>query len=137
MCDGPMKTVKYIWVNILDACLIGFCHKTAEIHFAYNRSTSKECKNQLLAANVNPVVAYQMEGYRNSGFVVILHYLNSFQHSNYLAFSLLYVLLRENHMINAVFPHFIMTAIPHVKCDVGSGRENAINEKHSNVYSNV
>ena len=23
-----------------------------------------------------------------------------------------------------VFPHFIMAAIPHVKCDVGCGREN-------------
>ena len=22
------------------------------------------------------------------------------------------------------FPHFIIAAIPHVKCDVGSGREN-------------
>ena len=25
-----------------------------------------------------------------------------------------------------VFPHFIMAAIPHVKCDVGSGRENEV-----------
>ena len=33
--DGPMETVEYMWVNIwgmLD-CIIGFCHKTAEIHF--------------------------------------------------------------------------------------------------------
>ena len=30
MYDGPMETVEYSWVN--GACLIGFCHKTAEIH---------------------------------------------------------------------------------------------------------
>ena len=33
--DGPMETVEYMWVNIwcmLD-WIIGFCHKTAEIHF--------------------------------------------------------------------------------------------------------
>ena len=35
MHDGPMETVKYAWVNIwcmLD-WIVGFCHKTAEIHF--------------------------------------------------------------------------------------------------------
>ena len=33
--DGPMETVEYVGVNIwcmLDS-IIGFCHKTAEIHF--------------------------------------------------------------------------------------------------------
>ena len=33
--DGPMETVEYMWVNIwcmLD-WIIGFCLKTAEIHF--------------------------------------------------------------------------------------------------------
>ena len=48
----------------------------------------------------------QLWEYKNSGLVVILHCLNSFQH-NYVAFSLLYVQLRENHKINAVcFPSF-------------------------------
>ena len=42
-------------------------------------------------------VGYQVDEYKNSGLVVILHCLNSFQHNNYVAFSLLYVLLRENH----------------------------------------
>ena len=35
MYDDPMETVEYMWVNIW--CMldwtIGFCHKTAEIHF--------------------------------------------------------------------------------------------------------
>ena len=33
--DGPTETVEYMWLNIccmLD-WIIGFCHKTAEIHF--------------------------------------------------------------------------------------------------------
>ena len=30
MCDGPMETVEYNWVNIC-VCLTGFCHKTAEM----------------------------------------------------------------------------------------------------------
>ena len=32
ICDGRTETVKYIWVST-DACLTGFCHKTAEIQF--------------------------------------------------------------------------------------------------------
>ena len=32
MCEAPIETVKYILVND-GACLIGFCHKIAEIHF--------------------------------------------------------------------------------------------------------
>ena len=35
MYDGPMETVEHMWVNIW--CMldwtVGFCHKTAEIHF--------------------------------------------------------------------------------------------------------
>ena len=66
--------------------------------FAYSWSTSEECKNldavvldQLLETNTN-AIAYHMEEYKNSGLVVILHCLNSFQHNNYVPFSLLYVL---------------------------------------------
>ena len=69
---------------------------------AYSSWTSGNAKtwdavvpDQLLAANAN-VIAYQMEEYKNSDFVVILLCFNSFQHKNYMAFSLLYVLLREN-----------------------------------------
>ena len=61
--------------------------------FAYSWSTSKECKvldavvpDQLLAANTD-AVAYQMEEHKNSGLVVILHCLSSFQHNHYVAFS--------------------------------------------------
>ena len=35
MYDGPKETVEYMWVNtwcMLD-WVVGFCHKTAEIHF--------------------------------------------------------------------------------------------------------
>ena len=60
--------------------------------------------DKLLAANAD-TVAYQMEEYKNSDLVVIFYYLNSFHSNSYVAFSLLYVMLRENHKINAVcFP---------------------------------
>ena len=35
MYDGPKETVEYMWVNfwyMLD-WIVGFCHKTTEIHF--------------------------------------------------------------------------------------------------------
>ena len=35
MYDSPIETVEYIWINtwcMLD-WIVGFCHKTAEIHF--------------------------------------------------------------------------------------------------------
>ena len=57
--------------------------------------------SDLLLAAHTETVAYQIGEYKNSGLVVILHCLNGFQH-NYVAFSLLYVQLRENHKINAV-----------------------------------
>ena len=33
--DGPMKSLEYMWVNIWSMLdwIIGFCHKTAKIHF--------------------------------------------------------------------------------------------------------
>ena len=72
------------------------------ISLAYSSWTSGSAKtwdaavpDQLLAASAN-VIAYQMEEYENSDLVVILLSLNSFQHKNYMAFSLLYVLLKEN-----------------------------------------
>ena len=43
-----------------------------------------------------------IEEFKNSGLVMILHCLNSFQHNNNMIFSLLYVLLRENHKINVL-----------------------------------
>ena len=56
MCDGPIETVKHIWASI-DACLIGFCHKTAEIHlFLYSCAQPFACSQH-----------YQMEEYKNSG----------------------------------------------------------------------
>ena len=76
--------------------------------FVYSRSTSEECKNldavlpnQLLVVRTDAVV-YQMEEYKNLGLIVILYFLNSFQHNNHVAFLLLCVLLRKKHKINAV-----------------------------------
>ena len=45
------------------------------------------------------------QGYRWHRFGCDFAFLNSFQHNNYVTFSLLYALLRENHKI--VFPYFI------------------------------
>ena len=68
---------------------------------------------KLFASNA---VACQMKEYNNSGLVVILHCQNSFQHNNYMAFSLLYVLRRENYQINVVcFPSFHNSCIPACK----------------------
>ena len=59
--DGPMETVEYMWVNIwcmLD-WIIGFCHKTAEIHFlGISCSTFSlftfSLENSTLSAHVKP-----------------------------------------------------------------------------------
>ena len=59
--NGPMETVEHMWVNIwfmLDL-IIGFCHKTAEIHFlGISRSTfslfSFHLENSTLSAHVKP-----------------------------------------------------------------------------------
>ena len=59
--DGPMETVEYMWINIwymLD-WIIGFCHKTAEIHFfGISCSTFSlftfHLKNSTLSAHVKP-----------------------------------------------------------------------------------
>ena len=109
ICNGPIETVNTCgW--IFDAWLIGFCHKTAKIHFFCTvDQLSKKCRNvraalpnQLLPANAD-AISHQMEEYKNSGLVVILHCMNNFQHNNYVVFSLLYVLLRENPKINVIF----------------------------------
>ena len=85
MYDGLIETVKYILVKF-DACLTGFCHKTAEIHF-------------LCIQFINQQVVQKLRR--------CLHCLNSFQRNNYVEFLLMYVLLRENHKVNAVsFPSF-------------------------------
>ena len=95
MCDGPIETVKYIWVNILYMFHWIFSksyRNSLPLHKA--GSTRKECKivdavvlDELLAVNAN-TVSYQIEEYKNSSFIVILHSLNSFQHYNYVAFLL-------------------------------------------------
>ena len=66
-------------------CFIRFCHKTAEILALHTvdqlarraKSLDAVVPAQLFAANAD-AVAYQMEEYKNSGFVVILHCLKSF-----------------------------------------------------------
>ena len=69
-------------------CFIRFFHKTAEIFPLYFHKTAEilpwraksldaVVPSQLFAANAD-AVAYQMEEYKNSGFIVILHCLKSF-----------------------------------------------------------
>ena len=44
MNNGAMETVEYMWVDIqciLD-CIVGFCHKTAEIHIPCMSCSSSE-----------------------------------------------------------------------------------------------
>ena len=62
--------------------------------FAYNWSTSKEYKildavvpDKMLAVNAN-TRSYKIEEHKKLSLVVILHYLNSSQHNNYVSFSL-------------------------------------------------
>ena len=78
---------------MLDRILSQNYRNTLPLHTA--DQLSEGCKNldvvvpnQLLAANVD-AVAYQMEEYKNPGFVVILHCLNSFQHINYCIFTII------------------------------------------------
>ena len=120
MCDDPIETVKYIWVNIL--CMLDdwiFSQKCrnkftsgSEFSFAYSWSTSEVevyrildaiVPDKLLAANTN-AGSYQIEEYKNSSLVVILHGLHI---TTTWHFHNLYVLLRENHKINVIcFPSF-------------------------------
>ena len=62
--------------------------------FGYSWSTNNEYKildavvpNKLLAVIANTSF-YQTEEFKNSGLVVILHCLNSFQHNNYGTFTI-------------------------------------------------
>ena len=85
MCDGPIDTVKYIWVNIsymLDWIFLQNCRNSFPLH--NNWSTSGEYKileaavsDELLVVNAN-AGSYQIEEHKNSSLVVILHCLNSF-----------------------------------------------------------
>ena len=59
--DGPRETVEYMWVNIccMPDWIIGFCHKTAEIHFlgisCSNFSLfTFHLENSTLSAHVEP-----------------------------------------------------------------------------------
>ena len=72
MYHSPMENVEYIWVNIwcmLD-WIVGFCHKTEEIHFKYNWSTSEECTRwdavladgDELCENSNPLQGLTFDG---------------------------------------------------------------------------
>ena len=130
MFHDPIETVKYIWVNIwcmLDWSFSQNCRNKFN-SFAYSWLTSEEYKNldavvpdELLATNAN-IGSYQVEEYKNSSLVIILHYLNK---TTTWYFHYLYVLLRVNHEINAVcFLSFHNGCNPSLKCDIGSGREN-------------
>ena len=85
MCDGPIETVKYIWVNIwcMPDWIFSKNYRNKFTSFAYSWSTSEEYKildavvpNELLAASAN-TSSYQIEEHKNSSLVVILHCLNT------------------------------------------------------------
>ena len=111
MCYGPIEAVKYILVNI--GFILDWILSQNYTFFAYSWSSSKQCKNinavapeQLLAAKAD-AVAYQMDTTTTWNF-------------NYY----MYCLSKTTRSVPFVFSHFIMTAIPHVKCDLGSGQDN-------------
>ena len=62
--------------------------------------------DQLLGANA-VAGSFQMEEYKNSGLVVILHCLNSFQHNNYAEFSF---------FICTAFMYICTPYVPQNKC---------------------
>ena len=83
--------------------------------------------NQLLAANAD-VIAYQMEEYKNSYLVVNFSLFEHFSVQELRGiFTILCIALagKTTRQMPFVFHHFIMAAIPHVKCDVGSVLENS------------
>ena len=86
---------------MLDWVLSPNCRSTLPLRSVECKNLDAVVPNKLIAANAE-TVGHQMEEYKNSGLVVILHNFNSSQHNNYVEFSLLYVLLRENHKTNAV-----------------------------------
>ena len=84
MTDGLTETVKYIWVNIwcmLDWIFSQNCRNSLPLHTS--DQLSEECKildavvpNELLTANAN-TGSYQIEEYKNSTLVLILHCLKT------------------------------------------------------------
>ena len=45
LCDGPMESVEYMWVNIwcMLNWIIGLCHKATKIHFFGIICSTSEC----------------------------------------------------------------------------------------------
>ena len=81
--------------------------------FTYSswRTSSEKLKTLLCPTNyLQPTLKPLLTRWKNikiQTLAVIFHCLNSFQYKNYVAFSLLYALPRENHKINAIcFPSF-------------------------------
>ena len=76
------------------------CRNTLPLHTVDQvaKNVDTAIPDQFLAARAN-TSAYQMEEYKNSSLVVILHCLNSFQHNKYVTFLLLYVFLKDCFLI--------------------------------------
>ena len=86
MCDGPIETARYIWVNILymlDWIFSQNCRNSLPLHTAVQLARStKSSKLSYLTKCLQSTpssVFYQIEEYKNISLVTILHCLNSFK----------------------------------------------------------
>ena len=94
----------YAWLDFVTKLQKYTSFAYSWLNSIYSKNLDAIVPDQLLAAIADTdAVAYQIEKYKKFRFGCDLHCLNSFQHNNYVALSLLYVLLRENHKINAVY----------------------------------
>ena len=126
----PWVTVQQKLLNtfgwIFHVCLIGFCHKTAEMYFICIQQKLKPlfCPTNCL----HPMPTRLLTRENNMKIQVWLWFCivwtvfntRTTWHFHYY----MYCLGKITRSMPLIFPHFIMAAIPHVRCDVGSGREN-------------
>ena len=133
MSDCPIETVKYIWVNIW--CMLGWilsqnCRNTLPLHTEVEELEVQKLKTLLCPTNCfQPTPTPLLTRWMNIKIQVWLWFCivwtvlttKTTRHFHYY----MYCLGKTTWSMRLVFPHFIMAAIVHVKCDVGFGRENA------------
>ena len=107
ICDCPVETIKYIWVNIwwiLDWVLPQNCRNTLPLHTTVKQLGLQKLKTLLCPTNcLQPTPTSLLTRWKNIKIQIWLwffHCLNTFQYKNYVAFSLFYVLLRQGKSQN-------------------------------------